>query len=179
MQKELKGAAWALGLWGALSIIFGGIVLAWPGITLKAFLITLGAYLVASGLIMIVGSLVNLNGRWALGTLMGAISVAAGMYVFANPAISGLVALYTIAIWSITTGMLQIAAGFEGKNNWWLIISGLVYTWFGFYIFAKPVGGALTLIWIIGLSNIVGGVLLITTAFEANSASKKLVTKKA
>ncbi|NBU34166.1 hypothetical protein EB118_18080 [bacterium] len=75
--------------------------------------------------------------------------------------------------------MLQIAAGFEGKNNWWLVISGVIYTWFGFYIFARPAGGALTLVWIIGLSNIISGILLVITAFEANSASKILTAKKA
>jgi uncharacterized membrane protein HdeD (DUF308 family) len=178
MQSELKGASWALGLWGALSVIFGAIVLAWPGITLKAFLVVLGAYLVTSGLVMLVGSFVNRQGKWVLGALMGLISIVSGLYVFANPLISGLVALYVIAIWSISSGMLQIAAGFEGRNNWWLIVSGLVYTWFGFYIFARPVGGALTLMWIIGLSNIVGGILLLVTAFDAYGASNRVAAKK-
>lgn len=179
MQKELQGASWALGLWGVLSVMFGVLVLSWPGITLKAFLIVLGAYLVASGLVMLVGSLVNRQSKWVLGALMGFISTIAGLYVFANPLISGLVTLYVIAIWAITAGVLQVAAGLEGKNNWWLVFAGLVYTWFGFYIFARPAGGALTLVWIIGLSNIISGIMLVITAFEANSASKKLVAKKA
>jgi uncharacterized membrane protein HdeD (DUF308 family) len=110
---------------------------------------------------------------------MGFISIVAGMYVFANPLASGLVVLYVIAIWAITLGMLQIAAGFEGVNNWWLVVSGAIYTWFGFYIFARPAGGALTLVWIIGLSNIASGLLLIVTAFEAKGAKKKLASGKA
>lgn len=178
-QKDLQGVSWALGLWGVMSVIFGALVLSWPGITLKAFLVILGAYFVASGLVMLVGSLVNRQGKWVLGALMGAISTVAGLYVFANPLISGLVTLYVIALWSITAGVLQIAAGFEGKNNWWLVFAGAVYTWFGFYIFARPAGGALTLMWIIGLSNIISGIMLIITAFEANSTSKRLTAKKA
>ncbi len=179
MQKELNGAAWALGLWGAFSVIFGGVILAWPGITLKAFLVVLGAYFVASGLVMLVGSLVNRQGRWVAGALMGAISAIAGLYVFANPQISALIALSVIALWAITAGMLQMVVGFEGKNNWWMIISGAIYTLFGFYIFANPAEGALVLVWLIGLSSIAGGISLIIVAFEAHSENKKLTAKKA
>ena len=179
MQKELNGAAWAIGLWGAFSIIFGGLILAWPGITLKAFLIVLGAYFVASGLVMLVGSLVNRQESWVIGALMGAISAIAGLYVFANPQISGLITLFVISIWAIAAGMLQIAAGFEGKNNWWLIFAGAVYTLFGFYIFANPAEGAITLVWLVGLSTIIGGIALVITSFELNSESKKLKAKKA
>lgn len=179
MQKEeLHSAAWALGLWGALSVIFGAVVLAWPGITLKAFLVVLGVYFVVSGLVMLVGSLVNHKGKWVVGALIGALSLVAGLYIFANPQTSGLVALYVIALWAIAGGLLQIVSGFEGKNNWWLIIAGVIYTLFGFYIFANPLGGALALMWIIGLTAVAGGIAIVITAFEANNASKKLTTKK-
>lgn len=174
MQKELQGASWALGVWGVFSVIFGGLILAWPGITLKAFLIVLGSYFVASGLVMLVGSLVNRHGKWVGGALIGLINVVAGLYIFSNPLISGLVALYVIAIWAITAGMLLLVTGFDGKNNWWMIIGGAIYTFFGFYIFANPASGALTIVWAIGLSTIFGGVANIIMAFEANSASKKL-----
>lgn len=179
MQKDLQGVAWALGLWGALSVIFGALVLAWPGITLKAFLVVLGVYLVATGLVMLVGSLVNRQEKWIGGALVGVISTVAGLYVFANPQISALVALSVVALWAVAAGMLQIVAGFEGKNNWALIIAGAIYTLFGFYIFANPAGGALALVWLIGLSTIAGGIALVITAFEANSASKKVTAKKA
>ncbi len=174
MQKDLKGAAWALGLWGVLSVIFGALILAWPGITLKVFLVILGIYLVATGLVMLVGSLVNREGRWIGGTLVGIVSAIAGLYVFSNPQISGLVALSVIALWAVAVGVLQIVDGFEGKNNWARIIAGVVYTLFGLYIFANPAGGAVALVWLVGLSTIIGGIALIVTAFEANSASKKL-----
>ncbi len=178
MQKELHGVAWALGIWGVLSVIFGGIIFAWPGISLKAFLVVLGLYLVISGLVMIVGSLVNHQGKWIAGALVGGISAVAGLYVLANPQITGLVALYVIALWAIAAGLLQIVSGAEEKNSWWLIVSGVIYTLFGFYIFANPDKGAIALIWLIGLSVIVGGIALIITAFEMNKDAKMLTTKK-
>ena len=174
MQEQIKGAAWALGLWGVFSIIFGVLILAWPGITLKAFLIVLGVYLLASGVVMAIGSLVNRRGHWVGGALMGAITAIAGLYVFANPKISTLAILTVIAIWSIAVGGLQLAAGFEGKNNWWMILSGAVYALFGFYIFANPKGGAITLIWLIGLSVIASGLLLTIAAFKVGDLNKTL-----
>lgn len=174
MQNELKAASWALGLWGALSVIFGGLILAWPGITLKAFLVILGVYLLAGGLVMLVGALANREGSWAGTALIGVISVVAGLYVFSNPQISALVALSVVALWAVAVGMLNIVAGFEGKNNWLMIFAGAVYVLFGFYIFANPAGGAIALVWLIGLSTIASGIALVIAAFEANSASKKL-----
>lgn len=174
MQNELKAASWALGLWGALSVIFGALILAWPGITLKAFLVILGVYLLAGGLVMLVGALANREGSWAGTALIGVISVVAGLYVFSNPQISALVALSVVAIWAVAVGMLHVVAGFEGKNNWLMIFAGAVYVLFGFYIFANPAGGAIALVWLIGLSTIASGIALVIAAFEANSASKKL-----
>lgn len=174
MQSELRAASWALGLWGALSVIFGALILAWPGITLKAFLVVLGVYLLAVGVVMIVGALANREGSWAGTALVGVISAVAGLYVFSNPQISALVALSVIALWAVAVGMLQIVAGFEGKNNWLLIFAGAVYVLFGFYIFANPAGGAIALVWLVGLSTIASGIALVIAAFDANSASKKL-----
>ncbi len=179
MQNNMKAASWALGLWGALSVIFGVLIVAWPGITLKAFLIILGVYLLAVGVVMLVGSIANREGHWVSTALVGLISVVAGLYVFANPSISALVALSVIAVWAIVAGMLQIVIGFEGRNDWLMIFAGSVYTLFGFYIFANPAGGALTLVWLIGLSTIAGGIALVIAAFEANSSSKKVTSRKA
>jgi len=174
MQEQLKGAAWALGLWGAFSIIFGLLILAWPSITLKAFLVILGVYLIATGLVVAVGSLANREGHWVGGSLIGVLSVIAGLYVFSNPTISALAVLTVIAIWALAAGVLEIVAGFEGNNDWWMVFSGLVLAVFGLYIFANPKGGAIALIWIIGLATIISGVALVVSAFRANSLGKQL-----
>ena len=159
MEDQLKGASRSLGLWGVLSVIFGVLVLAWPSITLKSFLVVLAVYLVASGVVLLVGSLLRQQGHWILGAVMGVISAVAGLYVFANPGISALVALSLIAIWAVVLGALEVVAGFEGRNNWWLILSGAVLVFFGFYIFARPGAGAIVLVWLIGLSAIASGIL--------------------
>ncbi|MEI6755724.1 MAG: DUF308 domain-containing protein [bacterium] len=173
MDNQIKEAAWGLGVWGAFSVIFGLLIMAWPGITISTFLVVLGVYLLASGAVLAVGSLINHSGHWVFGTLIGALSVIAGLYVFSHPAASALAVLSLIAIWAVVVGMLQVAAGLASKRtNWLLVAAGTIYTLFGFYVFAKPAQGALTLIWLIGLSTVVGGVALIVGAFDANRIAK-------
>jgi uncharacterized membrane protein HdeD (DUF308 family) len=172
-MKEVKGTTLALGLWGTLSVVFGVLIVAWPGLTLATFLILLGIYLVVTGVVTFIGALANRNNRHVGTALVGVISAIAGLYVFSNPGISALVALTVIAIWAIAVGLLQIVAGFEGKNNWLMILAGVVYALFGLYIFANPAGGALTLLWLIALSNVVGGIALIVASFELHHATKK------
>ena len=152
MKGRIQQVGWALGLWGILSLIFGMLILAWPGITLKSFLIILGIYFFASGVVLAVGSLIQRDGHWVGGAVMGALSIFAGAYVFANPEISALVALTVIALWAIVLGSLQIVAGFSiGRDGIWMGLGGIVSVLFGFYIFAEPAGGALALVWLVGL----------------------------
>ena len=175
MQEQVKGAAWALGLWGALSVVWGVLILAWPGITLKVFLVVLGVYLLASGVTLLVGSLLGRNGHWIGGALIGALSAVAGVYVFSHPQISALAVLTVIAIWAVAAGLLQVVAGFEGRGtSWWLVLSGVVYTLFGLYIFANPKGGAVAIIWLIGLAMIFGGLLSAVAAVKVAGSAKQL-----
>jgi uncharacterized membrane protein HdeD (DUF308 family) len=71
-------------------------------------------------------------------------------------------------------GALQLAAGFTGRNNWWMILSGAVHSLFGLYIFANPKGGAIAIVWLIGLSVITAGLLLIVGAFRGGELAKQL-----
>ncbi|OGL24943.1 hypothetical protein A3A68_01510 [Candidatus Saccharibacteria bacterium RIFCSPLOWO2_01_FULL_48_13] len=173
MEEQLKGAAWSVGLWGVLSVIFGALVLAWPGITLKVFLIILGVYLLAAGVTLGVGSMVNRGAHWLGGAMIGALSAVAGLYVFANPKISALAVLTVIAIWTIAAGAMSMVAGFEGKNNWWMILSGGALTLFGFYIFANPGEGALSLVWLLGLTMIFSGILQVIVAMRLGAFSRR------
>jgi uncharacterized membrane protein HdeD (DUF308 family) len=179
MQDELKSSAWALGLWGALSIIFGVLIVAWPGITLKAFLLILGVYLLASGAVMLIGSLIRRTGHWIIGALIGFLGFVAGLYVFAHPKISALAVLVVIAVWAITVGMLQIVSGFIAeRKDWWMVVAGIVYAVFGFWVFANPKDGAIALVWLIGLSAVAVGILLAVSAFEVSKLDN-LANKKA
>ncbi len=179
MEEQVKSSAWALGLWGVLSIIFGVLIVAWPGITLRAFLIVLGIYLLAVGAVALIGSVISRTGHWVLGMLLGGLSFVAGLYVFANPDISAVVILSLIAIWAIVVGVLLIVAGFEAdKDGIWLVLAGLVTGFFGFYIFANPGEGALVLIWLISIYSIVSGILLTIGGFKLHSASKELAPAK-
>lgn len=179
MEEQVKGSAWALGLWGALSIVFGVLIVAWPGITLKAFLVILGVYLLASGAVTLIGSVVNRGGNWAAGMVLGFLSVVAGLYVFANPEISALVALSLIAIWSVVVGTIMLIAGFGAeKDGIWLVIAGAVSVLFGIWVFANPREGALALVWLISIYSIVSGIFLAIGAFKLNDLGNQMADAK-
>ena len=178
-EEQIRGSAWALGLWGVLSIIFGVLIVSWPTITLKAFLVILGIYLLAVGAVTLVGSVVSRSGSWVAGMLLGVLSVMAGLYVFANPEISALVTLSLIAIWAIAVGAITLIGGFQvDKDGIWLVLAGAVSMLFGVYIFTNPREGALTLVWLISLYTIVSGIFLAIGAFKLHEVSKQLAPAK-
>jgi uncharacterized membrane protein HdeD (DUF308 family) len=165
--KNLKSLSWAFLLWGVLSIIMGILVMAWPDITLKVLLIILGVYLFAAGAVMVIGSIADREENWVGGLIIGVLSVLAGIYMFGNPQISGLVVLYVIAGWALVTGVLQMAAGFEvEEGKGWLIFGGIVSILFGLLMFGRPLSGALALIWVIGLYSIINGLFMMVTGFK-------------
>lgn len=173
MHNYSREAAYAVGVWGILSVIYGVLVLAWPAITLSAFIVVLGVYLLASGIFMALGSIAKRGGHWVGGAVMGIFSAIAGLYVFAHPAIGVLALLVVISIWSIVTGIIQLTAGFEAEpNDRWLIFSGAVQTLFGLYVFANPKGGVIAVIWLIGFTAIANGSLLTVAALHSGNLRK-------
>lgn len=173
MQNYSKEVALAVGSFGAFSVIYGVLVLAWPSITLAALIIILGVYLLTSGVFLTLGSIAKRGGHWVGGAIIGVFSAISGIYIFAHPDIGVLSLLVVISIWSIVTGVMQLAAGFEADpNDRWLIFSGAVQTLFGLYIFANPKGGAIAVIWLIGLTAIVNGSLLTVAALHSGLLRK-------
>ena len=83
---------------------------------------------------------------------------------------TALVLLTLIAVWAIVIGIFQIVTAIrirkEIDNEWMLGLSGLASLIFGGLMIASPGGGALAVIWIIGLYAVFFGVFLIILAFR-------------
>ena len=50
-SAALTKLRWAIGINGALSMVFGAVILIWPSISLYALTIVFGAYVLASGIV--------------------------------------------------------------------------------------------------------------------------------
>jgi uncharacterized membrane protein HdeD (DUF308 family) len=78
--------------------------------------------------------------------------------------------LILIAAWAIVQGIFEIAAAIrlrkEIKNEWLLILSGVLSVVFGVFMIANPGAGAIAVLWLIGVFSVAYGALLIFLAFK-------------
>jgi uncharacterized membrane protein HdeD (DUF308 family) len=157
----LKRLRWAIGINGALSMVFGVAILIWPGISLYALTILFGAYTLASGVVGLYNSFSLKDGR-AWMAVWSLLSISVGLAVLLWPSISALALLYVIAAYAIAAGIIVIGGAFwlpvSNGDSLLLILSGLVAILFGVVMFAKPGDGALVLLALIAAFSLVFGI---------------------
>jgi len=171
---------WLMLLRGIAAIVFGVLIFAKPQISLQVLVYLFGVYVLVEG---ILGIAVAVQARgeldsWGVLFLWGLFGVAVGVLTFVKPEITALALLFYIALWAIATGVLEIAAAIRLreliKNEWLLILAGLVSVAFGVLLIARPEAGVLAVLALIGVYAIVFGVLLVTFAFKIRSFVSKV-----
>jgi uncharacterized membrane protein HdeD (DUF308 family) len=181
MLERLTRHWWLIVLRGVLAILFGIIALVWPGITIAALVLVFGIYALADGIVSLYSSFTrrDLSGGdrgWL--ALQGALGIIVGILVFVWPGITALVLLVLIAAWALVTGVLQIVAAFnlrrEIRNEWWLLIGGILSIIAGIILIVRPGVGALALIWVIGIYAIVYGIAQLVLGFRLRSMTARL-----
>ena len=171
---------WAVGLRGLAAIIFGILALLVPGITLIALIILFGAYALVDGVIAtgvaIRGRAIMRNWGWLL--VEGIIGILIGILTFVWPSLTALLLLTFIAVWAIITGVMEIVQAIELRrvirNEWLLILGGVVSVIFGLVLFLFPRTGALALITVIGIYAIIFGVLLLGLSWRLRGMSHRV-----
>jgi uncharacterized membrane protein HdeD (DUF308 family) len=157
---------WLLVLRGICAILFGLLAFTWPGITLGALVLLFGVYAFANGMLAFAAAFSNSTDTpWWILILEGAVSIAAALAIFVFPGITAVVLLYVMAMWAIVTGMFQIGAAIQLRNEIegevWLGLAGLASVLFGVVLLARPGIGALAVVWIIGGYSVLFGMLLV------------------
>jgi uncharacterized membrane protein HdeD (DUF308 family) len=157
----LKRLRWAIGINGALSMLFGAAILIWPSISLYALTILFGAYVLASGIVGLYNTFSMKQGRGWM-ALWSLLSIGVGVAVLFWPSISALALLYVIAAYAIAIGIIVIGGAFwlpiTGGDSLLLTLSGVVAVLFGLVMFAKPGDGALVLLALIAAFSLVFGI---------------------
>jgi uncharacterized membrane protein HdeD (DUF308 family) len=78
-----------------------------------------------------------------------------------------------IAAWALVTGIMELIFAFRANQNtairWMFAISGILSLILGFLLLARPVIGALVIIWVIGAYAVLAGILLIILGFRLRS----------
>jgi uncharacterized membrane protein HdeD (DUF308 family) len=173
LASILTRSWWLLVLRALAAITFGVLTWLQPAISLAALVLLFGAYALVDG---VLGVWMAISGRrmneyWWVLLLAGLVGIGVGLVAFIAPGVTALALLFYIALWAITTGILQIVAAIrlrrEVAGEWWLVLGGLASVAFGLILITRPGAGALALLWLIASYAVIFGILLLLLAFKA------------
>jgi len=182
MDTNLKSVAnavwWLVLLRGILLAIFGIIALVSPGIALLALIWVFGLFAILEG-IAAIGIGVRSRGEphWVWTIVQGVVSVLAGIIALIWPGLTALALLFVVAFWAIVLGIGEIGGAFasrrSGSTSWgWTLAAGILNVIFGVALLMWPASGILTLIWLVGIFTLAGGIVLVVLAFKVRSVAK-------
>ena len=116
---------------------------------------------------------------WVWTTIRGVVSVLAGLIALIWPGITALALLFLIAFWVITLGAGEIGGAFaarrRGSTAWsWTLAAGILNVVFGVLLLIWPSTGILTLVWLVGIFTLAGGIALVILAFRVRSVARSI-----
>ena len=163
---------------GVFSIIFGLLALAWPVATLFSIAILFGAYALVDGIFALSTAFrrAREHSTWGLAILEGIIGIAAGVVTLFYPALTFFILLYTIAVWAIATGLLEIYAGIRLRADMGtaalLVIMGLVSLALGGLVIFRPIAGGVAVVAMISAYALIFGVAATVLGLRLRRALK-------
>jgi uncharacterized membrane protein HdeD (DUF308 family) len=101
---------------GAVSILFGILVLVWPGISLAILVITVGVWAIITGILQIMSSIRHRtvpDSGWVWGLIGGAVTILFGVLVLIWPATGLVTIIWIIGIWAVVWGIILILLGVQ------------------------------------------------------------------
>ena len=178
---------WLVAVRGAITILFGLLILSSPAMLLSSFILLFGAYATVDGLITVWWSIQRrTKQRWWIHLLEGVVSLIAGIVAFVYPDNTVLVMLNIIVARAIMIGIFEIWAAIQLRKEiageFWLGLSGVssvLFGIFGIVLIVAP--GATTLAiqppTILGVYSIAFGVFLIMLSLRLRSHGTKTPTQ--
>jgi uncharacterized membrane protein HdeD (DUF308 family) len=171
---------WMVLLRGVFMAVFGLVALVSPGIALLTLVWVFGFYAILDGISAIaIGIRTRGEPHWVWTVVQGVVSVLAGLVALFWPGVTALALLFVVAFWAIMLGIGEIAGAFASRRNgstaWgWTLAAGVLNVVFGIVLLIWPASGILTLVWLVGIFALVGGVALILLAFRVRSLAKSV-----
>jgi uncharacterized membrane protein HdeD (DUF308 family) len=178
VQSVAKTVWWLVLLRGVLMVLFGIIALVSPGIALLTLVWVFGIYAILDGIAAVaLGIRTRGEPHWVWIIVQGVVSVLAGLVALVWPGVTALALLFLIAFWAILLGVGEIGGAFaarrRGSNAWgWTLAAGVLNVVFGVLLLIWPGSGVLTLVWLVGIFALAGGIALIVLAFRVRSVAR-------
>jgi len=188
-SRFIRSVWWLVLLRGVFAVILGILAFVAPVLTALVFVWVFAFYAILDGIVAIVQAVSTRKTDPAWGWLLtiGILGVLAGIVVMIFPLQAGaltlLVLLWMIAIWSILSGVFGIPAAASvasgGRKALGIALAALSIL-FGvllvIMLVSTPQSALLGLIYVLGAYAILGGVLLVVVAFQARVAANAALT---
>jgi uncharacterized membrane protein HdeD (DUF308 family) len=159
---------WVVAVRGIAAIVFGIAAFIWPGVTVIALVYLFGAYALVDGVFAIISAVRGdpaTRGHGLYVTVLGVVSIIAGIGAFLLPGITALTLLYIVAFWAIVTGAFALLAAVrlrkEITGEFWMAVGGIASIAFGILAIVFPGSGLLSIIWLVAFYAVVFGVTLL------------------
>lgn len=110
---------WWLAIVGVAGIAAGLITFFWPGVTKLALLWVIAAWAIVVGFMQIIGAVrlrKEIDGEWLL-ALSGLLAIAFGAFIFAQPIVGALGAVWALGLLAIAEGISLVALGFRLRRH--------------------------------------------------------------
>jgi uncharacterized membrane protein HdeD (DUF308 family) len=156
---------WVFAVRGVAAILFGILAFVWPAQTIAVLVLLFGAYAFVDGVTLLValarGDALARRHAWTTG-LTGVLGIVISIVTLVWPGITALTLLYLVAIWAISTGILEIATAIEFRREidgeFWMALAGIASIVFGVLLVAYPSAGLVSVLWLVAIWAMVFGV---------------------
>jgi uncharacterized membrane protein HdeD (DUF308 family) len=163
---------------GALSVIFGVVVLVWPGASLFTFAVLIGAWLVVLGVFRLIGAFASVpgttTGQHVLAGLVGVLYIVAGVLCLRDLVLSLALISAIVALQWLLGGVTDVSVAMQttAGQRVWLIVGGVLSLAFGILLLFLPeLSLAVFLAWT-AIIALVMGVVQIVIAFRLRSLER-------
>lgn len=113
------------------------------------------------------------NTRWTVPIAIGMIVL--GIVAIFTPLFATIVSALVFGWIFVFAGVAQIIYAFRSKSAGqivWKLILGFLYLVAGFFVLASPLGGAIALTFVLGITIFVQGIIQVIMAFQIRRASR-------
>ena len=173
---------WVFLIGGLASLIFGVVAFLKPGLALYVLAIFFAASILVDGAFNAVGALQHRekDGWWVM-LLMGLLGLVIGGYAILNPPVSMMALIYLVAIQAILLGVFLLVLGYKVRQattrEWMLYAAGALSILFGVLVFANPLAGGVSIVYLIACWAVLIGALKVLFAMRIKSLPARLGDK--
>lgn len=173
--KLLGAMPWLLIIFGLITLGLGIFFIASPHETLATFTVVAGIFLIFDGVLALLGAIFGKGEGRGLLSVVGILSVIAGVILIKHPFDALVVFVMILGIWLVAAGLVRFVFAFSDSNGRGAqIVLALIDLIAGIAILTWPDLSLSTLAVIIGIVLVIRGIAWVYVGFVARGDLKEL-----